>query len=367
MSITPKAASGKPAAAQTSQQLKRPNEEGLIGLLTGDDMKNRLKKLLTSPAMLDRFIGVMTGAMKSTPRLAECTPASVVGALLRCASLRLEPNTPAGQCYLIPRQNKNGSWECSWELGYKGAIDLAYRADIKVIKAKVVFELDTFDIDYGKSKGMVVHKPYLLGERGKVIGYWAEWCDADGNGDVLYMSVDEIQSHAQQYSKSYNSEYSPWNTAFDQMALKTVIKRVLKFAPQSIDDLRNADDDDGSIIIDSETGEVAMISQKRRAENLLRASPDEFVIDAEPSRESEAPAPAAQVPQQVQDQALSASTEEAHRLAILKVVKAKINTTPLPPEQIVEKIGMALSMVDKATLEELNLAHKRIVAAEKNL
>lgn len=346
MTITPKAAAGKPATAQTALQVKRPNEDHLMSLITGDDMRNRLKKLLTSPAMLDRFIGIMTGAMKSTPRLADCTPASVVGALLRCASLRLEPNTPAGQCFLIPRQNKAGVWEASWELGYKGIIDLAYRAGIKVIKAKAIFEFDTFDIDYGRSKGMVIHKPYLLGDRGKVIGYWAEWCDADGNGDVLYISVDEIKNHAQKYSKSYKSEYSPWNTAFDQMALKTVVKQVLKFAPQSIDDLRNADNDDGGIIIDNETGEVAMLSQKRRAENLLKASPDEFAIDAEQSRET--------------DQQSSADNDERQRMEIFSKVEENISEIlmargggPDVKAEIEHKIGITFDKLESQPIKVL--------------
>ena len=47
------------------------------------------------------------------------------------------------------------------------------------------------------------------------------------------MSVDEITAHARKYSKSFNN--GPWQTDFDEMAKKTVLKRALKYAPLKSD------------------------------------------------------------------------------------------------------------------------------------
>jgi recombination protein RecT len=351
MSITPKTAAAASNKQQTSTPAKVPQAPDLMSILNGEDLKKRLHSLLTEKSMLDRFIAVMTGAMKSTPRLAECTPASVVGALLKCAALKLEPNTPAGQCWLIPRKIK-GVWECSWELGYKGAIDLGYRGGIKVIKAKAVHEMDTFDIDYGRTRNVVTHKPYLHGDRGQVIGYWAEWIDAEGNSDALFMSQYEMDLHVKHYVKSMDSEYSPWNTAYDKMALKTVIKQVLKFAPQSVDDLRNADSDDGSVILDGSTGELLSMRTSTRGAastaSLLTASPEEFTQTIEVTEKQGEPVPVstpAPAPAQAaQDQA------EIQRLDMVAKLKAKVEADSV---DCVEIFGMPWGMIERQPITDL--------------
>jgi recombination protein RecT len=327
-------------------QIVKKAPADLMSLLTGDDMKQRLVKLLTDPRMLDRFIGVMTGALKSTPKLAECSHASIVGAMLKCATLRLEPNTVSGQCWLIPRKI-SGVMECSWELGYKGAIDLGYRsAEIGVIKAKAVYERDLFDIDYGKIQDGVYHKPHILGDRGKLIGYWAQWIHKDGrSSDVLFMSQWEMDQHTEQYVKSMSSEYSPWNTSYEKMALKTVIKQVLKYAPLSVDDLRQADADDGAIIYDSKTKQFS--SQSVSTADMLRAErsvPEPEYSEPEPAKEPEpANAPSKAEPY----------TDDMLRQQMLDKVRDKIKAKGWDMSETVVKLGMPMSMVEKADIKEL--------------
>lgn len=319
--------------------------QDLMSLLTGDDMKHRLVKLLTDPKMLDRFIGVMTGALKATPKLAECTPSSVVGAMLKCATLRLEPNTVAGQCWLIPRRIK-GTMECSWELGYKGAIDLGYRSgEIGVIKAKTVYERDIFDIDYGKSADGVFHKPFILGDRGKVIGFWAQWIGKDGkSGDPLFMSQWEMDQHTAQYVKSLDSEYSPWNTSYEKMALKTVIKQVLAYAPMSVDDLRSADADDGTVIYDQKTKQFS--APASTADMLMAERTEAKAEEQEEKKPDPEPAPVPVKQEIPQDQVY-----EQHRQEWLKKVMEKV--AKIPPEEITMKVGMPLSMIKNADIKEL--------------
>lgn len=67
----------------------------------------------------ERFMRMALSAINNTPKLAECTQISFLAALMNAAQLGLEPNTPLGQAYLIPYNNK-GTMECQFQIGYKG-------------------------------------------------------------------------------------------------------------------------------------------------------------------------------------------------------------------------------------------------------
>ena len=49
------------------------------------------------------------------------------------------------------------------------------------------------------------------------------------------MSKEDIANHAKTYSQAYSSSYSPWSKNFDEMAKKTVLKKVLKYAPIKVE------------------------------------------------------------------------------------------------------------------------------------
>ena len=58
------------------------------------------------------------------------------------------------------------------------------------------------------------------------------------------MSMDDVRKHAEKYSKAYNNSFSPWKTNFEEMAKKTVLKRVLKYAPLKSEFVRAAVQDE---------------------------------------------------------------------------------------------------------------------------
>jgi len=165
--------------------------------------------------------------------LKQCTPMSFLAALMNAAQLGLEPNTPLGQAYLIPYKNK-GNYECQFQIGYKGLIDLAYRnGQMQTIQAQTVYENDYFDYEYGLEPKLI-HRP-AFSDRGDPVYFYGIFRTVNGGYGMSVMSKADMDAYAKTYSKAFDSSYSPWKTDYEAMAKKTVIKQALKYAPIKTD------------------------------------------------------------------------------------------------------------------------------------
>lgn len=199
-------------------------------------MEGEIKKALPSVITPERFTRMTLSAISVNPTLAECTPKSFLGAMMSAAQLGLEPNTPLGQAYLIPYKNK-GVDEVQFQIGYKGLIDLAYRSgEVELVQAQIVYENDKFECQYGLEPKLV-HIPADR-DRGEAIKVYAMFKTKSGGYGFEVMSMEDIKAHAKKYSRAYSSSYSPWSTNFEEMAKKTVLKKVLKYAPMKSDFVR---------------------------------------------------------------------------------------------------------------------------------
>ena len=234
-------------------------------------MEKEIKKALPSVITPERFTRIVLSALSTNPKLADTTPQSFLGAMMTAAQLGVEPNTPLGQAYLIPYRNK-GVMECQFQLGYKGLIDLAYRSgEISIIQAQMVYSEDSFTYSFGLEPTLK-HIP-ATGDRGEPVHVYAMFKTKEGGYGFEVMSIEEIRIFAQKYSKAYDN--GPWQTNFEEMAKKTVLKRVLKYAPLKTEFLRGLAQDETSkqeisddmymvqptmvedvIPVDSATGEV---------------------------------------------------------------------------------------------------------------
>ena len=196
-------------------------------------MEGEIKKALPSVLTPERFTRMVLSAISTNPKLGSCTPQSFLGAMMSAAQLGLEPNTPLGQAYILPYQNK-GVLEAQFQLGYKGLIDLAYRSgEVEVVQAHIVYENDDFECEFGLEPKLT-HIP-ADSERGKPIKVYAMFKTKSGGYGFEVMSMDDVRNHAQKYSKAYSSSFSPWATNFEEMAKKTVLKKCLKYAPLKSD------------------------------------------------------------------------------------------------------------------------------------
>lgn len=196
-------------------------------------MEPEIRKALPEVITPERFTRMALSALNTTPKLRECTQMSFLAALMNAAQLGLEPNTPLGQAYLIPYNNK-GVMECQFQIGYKGLIDLSYRnPQMQIISAQAVYENDEFSYELGLNPKLE-HRP-TLGERGEVRLFYGLFKLVNGGFGFEVMSKTAMDEYAKEYSKAFDSSFSPWKSNYIGMAKKTVIKQALKYAPLKTD------------------------------------------------------------------------------------------------------------------------------------
>ncbi len=196
-----------------------------------DAVTQRLNELLGKRA--PQFVTSLVSAVNANQMLANCKPESVLTAALTAASLDLPINQNLGFAYLIPYRNKGGE-VCQFQMGYKGFIQLAQRSGYyKTINATDVREGEMTGFD--RLSGELSFEWLEGAERNKakVVGYVAYFQLLNGFEKSLFMTTEELEKHAQKYSKNYAKYKSGlWADNFDSMAKKTVLKLLIsKFGP----------------------------------------------------------------------------------------------------------------------------------------
>lgn len=169
------------------------------------------------------FTSALLSVVNGNEKLQECEPKSILGAAVCAAGLNLQIDPSQGQAYLVPFKGK-----ATLQIGFRGYVQLALRTgQYKKIHAGVIREGEIRSIN-------PLTGEFTLGEKisDNVIGYVAHLELVNGFSKTLYMSKDEIEEHAQTYSQTYAADkkktWSMWAKNFDQMATKTVLKKLLK-------------------------------------------------------------------------------------------------------------------------------------------
>jgi len=195
--------------------------------------KEQILAALPRHLSVDRLIRTAMTSVSTTPGLMDCTPRSLLGAVIQCAQLGLEPGI-LGMAYLVPfRNNRQGTQEVQFIPGYKGLIALARRSgEISTIMAHAVHAQDQFQYEFGTDPRLV-HVPSEAPDRGAVTHYYAVARLKDGGVQFEVMQRAEVEAHRDRYSKA--AKMGPWVTEFDEMAKKTVLRRLCKLLPASIE------------------------------------------------------------------------------------------------------------------------------------
>lgn len=162
-------------------------------------------------------------ARKPQNSLAACSPESFAGSLLTAAALGLEPNTPAGECYLVPYKG-----EATLIIGYQGYTKLFYQSPLAAsLDAHAVHENDEFDFAYGLAP-YLKHRP-TRGDRGDIIYYYAVGTLNTGASAFVVLTPDEIKALRGGRVGSSGNIPDPMRW----MERKTALRQLFKTLPKS--------------------------------------------------------------------------------------------------------------------------------------
>jgi recombination protein RecT len=187
--------------------------------------KDEIARALPRHLHADRMLRVALTSIQRTPKLLECSPASLYGAILTAAQLGLEPDGVLGMAYLVPFKN-----QCQLIVGYKGLVDLARRSgQLSTIYAKGVHAGDAFEYAFGLDPRL----EHIPGETGGELTHaYAVAVMRDGGKQFDVMTRADVESIR---SRSRAGNEGPWVTDYEQMAQKTVLRRLCKLLPCSVE------------------------------------------------------------------------------------------------------------------------------------
>lgn len=225
-------------------------------VIQSDMYKKLINNTLGDPERSKRFIASISSAVATNPNLRECEAGTILSGALLGESLNLSPSPQLGHYYLVPYKNKEGVSEAQFQLGWHGYYQLAIRSgqykDLDVIEIKEGEYLGR-DKQTGKQKfEFIENESERLNK--PTIGYLGYFELLNGYRKQIYMSKEEMEKHADTYSKAFSLDayrklkagqipekdmwkYSSyWYKDFDGMAFKTILRRLIsKYGVMSIE------------------------------------------------------------------------------------------------------------------------------------
>lgn len=202
-------------------------------------LANQIAAALPDQRKLERFCRTALTVCSTDPTLLDenkTNRQSLGLALIQIATMGLEVG-PLGEAYVV----RYGS-DAKPLVGYKGLLKLARQSgEIEDISATVVYAGDDFSYTAGTSPN-VHHVPNLQGPRGDadiVAVYAVAWLRGSPRPHVEVMTVQEVNA-VRRASRSGGS--GPWKDWYGEMARKTVIRRIIKQLPVSIEFAEALDD-----------------------------------------------------------------------------------------------------------------------------
>lgn len=239
------------------------NQLNVKTLFNRDDVKQKFTDILGKRAA--SFTTSVLQIVAQNSELSKADPTSIYHSAAVAATLDLPLNNNLGFAYIIPynkkHQDSSGVWKtkqvAQFQMGYKGFIQLAQRSgQFQTLDAKAVYEGQVIEDD-SMFGGKIIK--WSAKTSNTIIGYAAYFKLLNGFEKTLYMSIEDLRKHSVKYSKTFSSKSGLWNTEFEAMALKTVLKLLLsKYAPLSIE-MQKAVITDQSLINNEDATDITYI------------------------------------------------------------------------------------------------------------
>lgn len=183
----------------------------------------------------------LISAVSTNPALRDCTPTSIISSALVGESLKLAPSPQLGHYYMVPfNDTKTRTTKATFILGWKGYYQLALRSgQYKKLNAVAVKEGEPVKIDPINEdfEFNFIENPAER-KKAKTVGYYAYFELVNGFKKAVYWTKEEMQIHAETYSKGYKAHkgYTFWEKDFDSMALKTLYRQLIsKYGIMSVE------------------------------------------------------------------------------------------------------------------------------------
>ena len=222
---------------------------GIASFLAQETIKTNVESVVGVKDS-QRFISSVVSAVQTNPALSECTNQSILSAALLGHSLNLPQSPQLGMFYLVPFKNKkkvkdaNGKevtvevLEATFQISYRGMLQLAMRSGVyeKIhvtdIRQGELVAYDPIEDEYEFSPETDINERMKL----PIIGYYAFFKYTNGGKKAIYWSCEQIKAHAKKYSATYRKGFGLWETDFDAMAKKTMLRQLInKWGTMSVE------------------------------------------------------------------------------------------------------------------------------------
>lgn len=210
---------------------KKP-QASFASYVKSDAVLTNISKTLGSATRGKKFVASIISAVNTNKQLQECDFATIVSAGIVGDSLNLSPSPQLGHYYMVPfRDTKNNRTVATFQLGYKGYLQLAIRSgqykkiNVVAVKDGELLSYNPFTEDI---EVRAITDP-LEREKAPTIGYYGMFELTNGFTKSMYWSKETMEEHAQKYSKGYAAHkgYTFWEKDFDGMAFKTILRQLI--------------------------------------------------------------------------------------------------------------------------------------------
>ena len=192
-----------------------------------------ISQLLPRQLTVERMQRLSLGILRTNKQLnvaAKDNPHSFVAAVVSACKLGLEPGIDA---HLVPFKNrKTGVTEIQFIPDYRGLLKLARQSgEVTAVQVNIVYDQDEFSMELGL-EDKVKHVPKTKGDRGEILLVYGVAKFKDGSHHFEWMSKDSIDKIR---AGSKASDTGPWKTDYEEMARKTLVRRICKYLPRTLE------------------------------------------------------------------------------------------------------------------------------------